>query len=74
MKRIVYKYRVSKFKRFTEGLLFAVISAIAFALCLAGISSGAAQEDIIVPFCFGGISMLMGFVSMFRRNELPKAN
>lgn len=73
MKRIVYKYRISKYTRFTEGLLFAVIAGVALMLCLAQISADAAFGDILLPFGIGIISMLMGFISMFRRREIPKA-
>jgi hypothetical protein len=72
MKRLVYKYRTNKFKRFTEGLLFAVITMIALSLCLTAILNHTAQEEIILPFCMAIISMLMGIVAMFGRSEIPK--
>jgi uncharacterized membrane protein YtjA (UPF0391 family) len=73
MKKIVYKYRVSKFKPFMSGLLFAIISVIALILCLTGISDQtAAQAEIILPFGIALVSMLMGFISMFRSKEAPK--
>lgn len=72
MKRIVNKYRISKFKRFSQGLLFAVIATIALSFCLADISARAAQEEIIIPFSIAIISMLLGFVSMFRKTQPQK--
>lgn len=71
MKKIVHKYRKSKFKRFTEGMLFAIISVIALTLCLTDISDIAtSQIDIILPFCIAIISLLLGFNAMFRKNEI----
>lgn len=72
MRRMVYKYRISKFKRFTQGLLFAIIAIIALTMCLADIWASAEQEEIILPFCIAIISILMGFISMFRKTEIPK--
>jgi choline-glycine betaine transporter len=73
MRRIVYRYRISKFKRFTNGLLFALISVAALMLCLTDISNPAtAQVEIILPFSVAILSMLMGFITMFRNNEVPK--
>jgi lipopolysaccharide export LptBFGC system permease protein LptF len=72
MKRIVYKYRISKFKRFAEGLLFAVLTVIALALCLAAISRNTTDTIIILPFCAAIVCMLMGLRSMFFNSEVPK--
>ena len=51
MKNIVYKYRISKFKRFTSGLLFAIIAIIALILCLVDISNNSTKqvEIILLP-------------------------
>jgi len=73
MKRFVHRYRISKFKRFTNGLLFAMISLIALSLCLVGIYiSGATQRDIILPFVIGMLSLFMGIVAMFHNSEPRK--
>jgi hypothetical protein len=73
MKKIVHKYRVSKFKCFMSGMLFAVISVIALALCLTDIyKQTAVNTEIILPFTIAIISMLMGLFSMFKNNEVPK--
>ncbi|MDF2539348.1 MAG: hypothetical protein K0S76_2369 [Herbinix sp.] len=71
MKRIVQKYRICKFKRITDGLVFAVISVIALTLCLTDILDHTTSlYDIILPFVVAVISMLMGFVVMFRENTI----
>lgn len=73
MKRIVHKFRISKFKRFTEGMLFAIISVIALVLCITDISDIATtQLDIILPFSIAIISLLLGFFAMFHNNETSK--
>ncbi|MHB8128508.1 MAG: hypothetical protein ACYDEX_05885 [Mobilitalea sp.] len=73
MKKIVYKYRISKFKRFTNGLLFAIIAVIALILCLVDISNNSTKQvEIILPFVIAIISMTLGLLSMFGNNELPK--
>lgn len=70
MKRIVYRYRISKFKRFMNGLVFAIISVIALILCFIGITDqAAARSEIILPFGIAIISMLMGFVTMFKEPQ-----
>jgi uncharacterized membrane protein YtjA (UPF0391 family) len=71
MKRMVYRYRFSKFRCFLNGLIFAVISMIALLLCLSDISKAAGSE-VILPFFIAIISMLLGIVSMFRDNGLRK--
>jgi hypothetical protein len=69
MKKIVQKYRFSKFRRFTNGLMFAIISVIALTLCLIDISDhSASMTEIILPFATAVISMLMGFLTMFRED------
>ncbi|MDF2943726.1 MAG: hypothetical protein K0S01_2584 [Herbinix sp.] len=73
MKKIVYKYKISKFKRFTSGLLFAIISTIALTLCLTDIPQpSASQAEIILPFMIAIISMFLGLFSMFRDGEVRK--
>lgn len=72
MKRIIFKYRSSKYKRFTGGLLFAVIAVIALALCQIGIAGNEEQITVVMHFCVAVLSMLMGFVTMFRDNKYPK--
>ena len=73
MKKIVYKYRVSKFKRFMSGLLFAIISIIALLLCTSDISQqSTSQAGIILPFFIALISMFLGLFSMFRNGEVRK--
>ena len=72
MKKIVYKYRINKFSRFTNGLLFAIISLIALSLCLSGMAEQTTtQSDIILPFGIAIISMSLGFLTMFREGT-PK--
>ncbi len=71
MKKIVCKYKISKFKRFMNGLMFAIISIIALSLCIRGISNTtASQSEIMLSFLTGIISLLMGFISMFHENGL----
>lgn len=72
MKKIVYKYQISKFKRFVSGLLFAIISIIALSFCLFDFNGRTnSQSRMFLFFVIAMISMLMGLVSMFRK-ELPK--
>lgn len=72
MKSMVYRYRFSKFKRFTNGLLFAVISIVALILCVMDISGNTASRvKAILPFTIASISMLMGFVTMFYQPDHP---
>jgi len=65
MKRIISKYRSSKFKRFANGLLFAAISAMALALCKLGIIYNQELIIVLMHFCLAILSMTLGFVSMF---------
>ena len=75
MKKYVERYRISKFRRFTQGLLFAVISATALILCLTVIyAEYDAQLLISFTFAIAIISLLMGLVSMFHKEEAPKGN
>lgn len=73
MKRMVYRYKFSKFKRFTNGLIFAVISIVALLLCLSDISQYSASESGgILPFFIAIISMLLGLVTMLRDKGIRK--
>ncbi len=66
MKKIVIRYRYSKYRSFTGGLLFALISGVSLLLCFSGISEY--QEvgvKILLPFIIAVISMILGFVTMF---------
>lgn len=73
MKKIVYKYQVSKYRRFTNGLLFASITLAALVLCLIDIFDHSIDKaDIILPFCIAIISMTLGFISMFGDNGVPE--
>ena len=70
MKRLVTKYKVSKYKRVTSGLLFAFITVIALALCLIEITAHTeTKADILLPFAISIVSMLMGLVSMFYNKD-----
>ena len=71
MKRMVYRYRFSKFKCFLNGLIFAVISIAALLLCLSDIASSTDRE-VILPFFIAIISMLLGLVSMFHDTGMRK--
>jgi heme/copper-type cytochrome/quinol oxidase subunit 4 len=67
MKRIVHRYKISKYKRFTNGLLFAIITVVALALCLSDITNYTTTEvNILLPFIIAIISMFLGFITMFR--------
>ncbi len=73
MGKIVRKYRISKFKRFADGLLFALISGMALWLCISVKSDyPGARAEIIIPFLVAIISIILGFVSMLRQPEATK--
>jgi hypothetical protein len=73
MGKIVKKYRFSKFKRFADGLMFALISSVAIWLCINGMSDYPdARSEIILPFIVAVISMILGFVTMIRHPEPAK--
>ncbi|MGB4659666.1 MAG: hypothetical protein WBI07_10820 [Mobilitalea sp.] len=73
MKKIVKRYQISKFNRFTNGLIFAVIAIIALSLCLIDIvNNNSSQTAVILPFGIAIISMLFGFYAMFRNNTVIK--
>lgn len=70
MKKMINKYRFSKYKRIAEGLLFAFISAVALLMCLDSIFSQAESRiSIIMMFCIAMISMLMGLSSLFHKEK-----
>lgn len=70
MLRIINKLRYSKYKRFIEGLLFALISMITIILCVLAITDKSATDsDVILPFILSIISLLTGFVVMFHDSE-----
>ena len=69
MKRMIQKYRFSKYKRFTNGLLFAVISMTALYLCISDIYGKTENSfEIMFPFVVALISMFLGFLTMFHSN------
>ncbi len=73
MKNIVYRYQISKFKRFANGLMFALISIIGLSLCLVDIFNNTiVSAGIFFPFSIAILSMLMGLVTMFKNQEVPK--
>ncbi len=73
MKKMVNRYKISKFKCFMNGLIFALISIAALLLCLSGLSDYAASgSEVILPFFIAIASMLLGMVSMFRSKEIRK--
>lgn len=66
MKKIVHRYRISKFKRFANGLLFAAISCTALIICFYGSSAHPIpKNDIVLPFTIAVISLILGFFTMF---------
>lgn len=71
MKKIIHRLRISKFKRFAEGLLFAIISIVALILCLS-ISNTNSQFLVTLTFVISMVSMLMGLVSMFHKDQNQK--
>jgi hypothetical protein len=66
MRKIILKYRVSKYRRITRGLLFAVISFAALSLCIFySLDNASSELKIFLPFIIAIISMFLGFLSMF---------
>lgn len=73
MRKIVKRYRFSKFKRFMNGLLFAIISIISLILCITDLADQTATSmEIMLPFIIAILSLLLGFVTMFRQSGVPK--
>lgn len=67
MKKYISKIRSSKFKRFAEGFLFAVISVIALLLCQSAIYNNQKQLIVLTYYAIAVLSMAMGFVAMFSK-------
>lgn len=73
MRRMVKKYKFSKFKCFLNGLIFASISLISLLLCMSEITVYSAEPaEVIPPFFIAIISMLLGLFSMFYNNNIGK--
>ncbi len=71
MKKIVIRYRCSKYRRFTGGLLFALISGMSLLLCFSGIYKYQDTGfEVVFPFFVAVFSMILGFITMFRRNYI----
>jgi len=65
MKTMVYKYRISKFKNFANGLFFAIITIVTLSLCLLFIETGVSTNyQIYLLFIIALFSLIMGFRSM----------
>lgn len=65
MRRVVYRYKISKFKRCMNGMMFALISTIALILCMSDISQSTAdQQNVILPFFIAIVSLLLGLFTM----------
>lgn len=72
MRKILHKYRLSKFKCFVNGLLYAIISMVALILCLTYIFTQAdAQVKISLTFGTACISLLLGLLSILGSIEVP---
>lgn len=76
MKNFIHRYRMSKYRCFAGGLLFAVISATALIFCLSYADfQPDAQVKITLCFVIAISSLLMGLIYMFRNNvENQKKN
>lgn len=73
MKRMVYRYKISKFNRFMNGMVFALISMIALILCMSDITQSSANESgFILPFFIAIVSLLLGLFTMLRDKEIRK--
>jgi hypothetical protein len=73
MRRMVKRYKFSKFKCFFNGMIFACISMLALLLCMSGITvSSKEPSEIILPFFISMISMLLGLYSMFYHKDIRK--
>lgn len=74
MKRMVYRYRISKFKRCMNGTIFGLISFVALVLCMSDLTRYSSTEaGVVLPFFIAIVSMIMGLFSMLhgqsRTNE-----
>lgn len=73
MRRMVKKYKISKFKCFMNGMIFASISLISLILCMSEITVYSAEpSEVILPFFIAIISMLLGLFSMFYNKNISK--
>lgn len=67
MKKIVRRYRISKFKCFMNGLTFALLSVAALTLCLTNMNNlQDTKAAVILPFFIAVLSIVLGFVTMLR--------
>jgi len=67
MRNLMIRYKANKFRRFVNGLIFAMLSLVAIFLCVYFLKEKSATRlEIILPFVLSIISMLFGFVSMFK--------
>lgn len=74
MKKMVYRYKISKFHRFLNGLVFGIISVITLLLCLSSMYGYHSKDSqVILWFFISFCSMLLGLFSMFRTKEGQKA-
>ena len=70
MRKFINKYRVSKYNRFLNGMIFALITVVALIMCLAGMTEQSQiSADTILAFAIAIISILMGMFSMFRNPD-----
>jgi mannose/fructose/N-acetylgalactosamine-specific phosphotransferase system component IID len=73
MRNFIYKYNRSKFRCFLNGLWFAILSVAAMLFCVYYLrDKTAATIEILISFGLSILSMLMGFISMFR--TVPRTN
>lgn len=69
MKKIYKKIRVSKFKNFIIGLIFAIISFIAISLCIADLQGNTVLHvNILIMFFVAIIHLILGFLIMIKEN------
>ncbi|HHX11644.1 MAG TPA: hypothetical protein GX731_02395 [Clostridiales bacterium] len=70
MKAMVYKYQISKFNSFVNGLFFAIITMVTLTLCLLFIYHGVdTNYPIYMLFITALFSLIMGFLSMFKKSR-----
>ena len=73
MKRMVYRYKISKFKRCMNGMIFGFISIVALLLCLSDLSHyTSATTEVILPFFIAIVSMILGLFTMLREQGRTK--
>lgn len=67
MRKLISRYKTSKFRCFLKGLIFAVLSLGAMFLCVNLLMDKTATKlEILLPFGLSVLSMSLGFVSMLR--------